>query len=229
MLYKSIITAFFASLAFSAIANTAVDTPTGYYDKKESGFYQKNFDRSPDLSSSACKKFNELLLRGGKPEFKVSKETWIQKLMDNNVAIVFDLRKENTDSQKEKERLNAEGIDYVKLPLKTEGSDQDAVLTIEEQKAVASGETPVTTKTILPRTEATLSILKKIEEALASNKRIYLHCQRGEDRTGTIVALLRNCDEWRKEFIRYGGSLYPALAKHFKDVQAAQLKMQKAN
>ena len=53
-----------------------------------------------------------------------------------------------------------------------------------------------------------------------SGNGIYLHCQRGEDRTGLMIALLRECQEssWKSEFIDYGGVMYKPLLKLMMDV-----------
>jgi protein tyrosine/serine phosphatase len=77
------------------------------------------------------------------------------------------------------------------------------------------------------RVDATLHVLKLANEFLDSNQRIYVHCQRGEDRTGVFVSLLRDLkDNWKKEFSNYGGSYYTALKKHREDVVR---KMQQLN
>ena len=47
---------------------------------------------------------------------------------------------------------------------------------------------------------------------LGKGERVYVHCQRGEDRTGTFIRLLRACGEAsRQEYRVYGGSKYAAL------------------
>ena len=65
-----------------------------------------------------------------------------------------------------------------------------------------------------------------------SNTGIYLHCMRGEDRTGLMVALLRNCQQnsqdkkpnnsWKSEFSEYGGAMYKPLQKLMTDVNKSR-------
>ncbi len=208
---------------FSFVLFAAVDTPSGSYSKKESGFYLGHFDRSPDLAGYIGK-FDGNVVRGGQPNFNDG-TTWINKLKDNSVALVIDLRKEGLSLTKERNDLKAAGISYVILPWNTDGSDQSPKLKVTERIFVKGIYTEHTET--FDRVDATLRVLKLANEYLDSNQRIYVHCQRGEDRTGTFISLLRDLkDNWKKEFSNYGGSYYTALRKHREDVVR---KMQQLN
>jgi protein tyrosine/serine phosphatase len=67
----------------------------------------------------------------------------------------------------------------------------------------------------MPRVQATLYVLSLMEKVVSeqSENGIYLHCQRGEDRTGLMMALLRECTStaWKSEFNEYGGVMYKPL------------------
>jgi hypothetical protein len=205
----------FASLFLIQIANSAEDVPTGSYSKSESGFYLHHFDRAPDLSGYLGK-FEGNLFRGGQPNFNDGGD-WLKKLQDNSISLVVDMRHEGADLTKEKTDLKNAGISYVLLPWHTDGTDQPTSLKVVERLFVGG----VFTEHIenFPKVDASLRVLHLANDYLGEGKRIYVHCQRGEDRTGVFVSLLRNLDDnWKKEFANYGGSYYASLKKHREDI-----------
>ena len=209
---------FFLNLLFIFTINaTGADQATGSYDVEEEGFYLKHFDRSPD-SDENCQTFNGLLLRGGQPDLKSN--TWLEKIKDNDVSLVVDLRNDS-DNSSEKNSLLKSGISYIKLPLTTFASNQARNLKVEEASPCFENNcTPTTTITEFYRTKASIYVLKKIRAAFANNKKVYLHCKRGQDRTGLIAGLLRHCSNWETEFKNYKGYLYPALKSHLKEIKS---------
>src|SRR5206468_3498380 len=124
-----------------------------------------------------------------------------------------DLRDEGQGLTKERDALKAAGISYVLLPWKTEGSDEPSTMKVTERlfiKGVYS-EQVVT----LNNVDAAIRELELVDDYLDNNRAVYIHCQRGEDRSGTFISLLRDLtDSWKIEFSNYGGSLYPALKVH---------------
>ena len=192
------------------------------YEKKEAGFYLNHYDQMKDLKDQSCKSFLGSVYRGGAPLFDGS-NNWIKKINSSKIKMVFDLREETNNAALERDTLLKNGIAYVKLPLKTSGTSQDANMTVEV--AIPSSDlksSPVITKTSMTNVDATLYVLDLMEKNIneQSLNAIYLHCQRGEDRTGLMVALLRECQEssWKSEFINYGGVMYKALQKLMIDV-----------
>ena len=187
------------------------------YEKKEAGFYLNHYDRMKDLKDQSCKTFLGSVYRGGLPLFDGT-DNWIKKINASKVKMVFDLRDETKNAALERDTLLKNGIAYVKLPLKTSGSAQDANMTVEV--AIPSSDlksSPIITKTTMSNVEATLYVLDLMDKNIneQSTNTIYLHCQRGEDRTGLMVGLLRDCKEssWKSEFINYGGVMYKSLDK----------------
>jgi len=186
------------------------------YNNKETGFYLKHFANPSDLKDTSCKQFLKTVYRGGQPIFDGS-DTWIKRLKATKVKRVFDLREETGNALKERDQLLANGISYYKLPLRTQGNTQLPEMTIEEAIAAeVKGGAPTINKIKMSSVSATKYILEKMEEVISkqsTDETIYLHCQRGEDRTGLMVALLRHCagTGYKQEFLSYGGVMYKPL------------------
>jgi hypothetical protein len=184
------------------------------YDKKATGFYLKHFAQVKDLKDTSCKQFLKTVYRGGQPDFSVG-DAWINKIKASKIKVVFDLRSETTNAIKERDLLLANGIGYVKIPLSTTGNIMPENLTVEVAEPSNGFSSPVITKTTMPRVQATLYVLSLMEKVVSeqSENGIYLHCQRGEDRTGLMMALLRECSStaWKSEFNEYGGVMYKPL------------------
>ena len=215
---------FFASL-FSVFI--FVSSPVqASYSKNVSGFYLKHFALMKDLKDTTCKPFLNRVFRGGQPVFDGT-DTWLKKIKSTSIKTVFDLRSESTNAAKERDALLQNGIGYVKLPLTTGGNVPPEYFVVEvavpgnflNGKPVTS---PTITKSRMTSTEATIFVLNMMEEKISSqgNDSIYLHCQRGEDRTGLMVALLRDCSTtgWKTEFNSYGGVMYKPLQYLFTEV-----------
>ncbi len=191
---------------FSNQVIAAPDASHGYYDGKAAGFYggasqpsQGHFDRSQILAGQNC--FNsQLLLRGGAPQYQKAKDKVIEKLVNNQVAVLVDLRTERS----EKDRLAQNDLvtnkileQVVHVPMTTEARP-DA-------------------KTNNP--QLVLNSLKLVRTYLMHGKAVYIHCMHGEDRTGEFIQMLRTsygtqpCPDSDKEFRNYGGSRYSSLQK----------------
>lgn len=186
------------------------------YDNKGTGFYLKHYATQGDLKDATCKPFLKTVLRGGQPVFDGS-NTWLNKLKASKVKRVFDLREETTNAALERDTLLKNGIGYVKLPLRTSGTTQAATMTVEVATPSSDLKSPATIiKTKMSSVDATLYVLNLMEEVISKQSledTIYLHCQRGEDRTGLMVALLRQCagTGYKQEFLSYGGVMYKPL------------------
>ena len=195
------------------------------YDKKASGFYLKHFATASDLKDASCKQFLKTVNRGGQPVFDGT-DTWLKRLKSTNVKRVFDLRSENGNAALERDILLRNGIGYVKMPLKTGGTSQDTTMSIEVATPSPNGlSSPIITKIIMPTLEATAYVLSLMEEVISKQspeETIYLHCQRGEDRTGLMIALLRQCagTGHKQEFLSYGGVMYKPLQKLFDEMRS---------
>ncbi|NOT80201.1 MAG: hypothetical protein HOP07_14500 [Bacteriovoracaceae bacterium] len=196
------------------------------YSKNISGFYLKHFALMKDLKDTSCKPFLNRVYRGGQPVFDGS-DTWLKKIKSSQIKTVFDLRSETKNAAIERDTLLKNGIGYVKLPLTTGGTIPSEYFDVEvaipgnfaNGKQVSSH---IITKTRMTSTEATIYVLEMMEEkiSLQGTDGIYLHCQRGEDRTGMMVALLRDCTGtgWKTEFNSYGGVMYKPLQYLFTEV-----------
>lgn len=205
----------FLSVSFKALAS---------YDNKSSEFYLKHFANPTDLADKSCKPFLKALYRGGQPVFDGT-DKWLLKLKASGIKQVFDLREESGNAVKERDLLLKNGIAYVKLPLRTSGESQPAQFSVEVATPSSDlSSPPVITKTLMNSTDGTIYVLNLMEEMLSKQSKdqsIYLHCQRGEDRTGLMVALLRQCQGtgYKSEFVSYGGVMYKPLQKLMTDVK----------
>ena len=190
------------------------------YDSKVSGFYLNHFAQPKDLKDNACKQFLKTVYRGGQPVFDGT-DTWINKIKSSKIKMVFDLREETKHAALERDTLLKNGIGYVKLPLRTSGNTQPENFEVEvAYPAINKFQSPIRTKTLMNSVEATIYVLNLMEAIIdkQTDESIYLHCQRGEDRTGLMVALLRNCGSFKSEFLDYGGVMYKPLQKLMDDV-----------
>lgn len=192
------------------------------YDNKGTGFYLKHYANPGDLKDTTCKPFLKTVLRGGQPVFDGS-NTWLKKLKDSNVKMVFDLRSETGNAALERDTLLKNGIGYVKLPLKTSGNTQPSTMVVEVATPATEFRSASVVKTTMTSVEATMYVLDMMEEVISKQsdkEKIYLHCQRGEDRTGLMVALLRQCSGtgYKQEFLSYGGVMYKPLEQLMKDI-----------
>lgn len=202
----------------SSFLHAAEDIPNGSYSEREVGFYLDHFDRSPDPVDSIVK-FNGNLFRGGQPDFNDG-NAWLRKLQENSIELVIDIRHEAASLIEERNALQAAGISYILLPWHTDGNDQPTNLTVVER--IFENGNFFQNEESLPRVEASLKVLEIANNYLDQGRRIYIHCQRGEDRTGTFISLLRDPnDNWSLEYRRYGGSTYRALSKHRADIAHA--------
>lgn len=213
------------SSLFTALALlTFTVTPTyASYNNKEPGFYLNHYANPSDLKDATCKQFLKTVYRGGQPVFDGS-DTWIKRLKANNIRRVFDLRQETGNAANERDTLLKNGISYYKIPLRTSGDRQLPEMTIEEaHPASFKGGKATITKTKMTSVEATKYILEQMEEIISkqsTSEAIYLHCQRGEDRTGLMIALLRQCagNGYKQEFLSYGGVMYKPLQSLMNEV-----------
>jgi hypothetical protein len=222
---QSLSSSLFMASLFSAFLLTSAPAQASY-SKNVAGFYLKHFALMKDLKDTTCKPFFNRIYRGGQPVFDGS-DNWLKKIKSTPIKTVFDLRSESTNAAKERDALLQSGIGYVKLPLTTGGNVPPEFMTVEiavpgnfvDGKPVSS---PTITKTRMTSIAATMFVLDMMEEKISTqgNDSIYLHCQRGEDRTGLMVALLRDCSTtgWRSEFNSYGGVMYKPLQFLFNEV-----------
>lgn len=193
------------------------------YDNKGTGFYLKHYANPGDLKDASCKPFLKTMLRGGQPVFDGS-DAWIKKLKASNVKQVFDLRSETGNAALERDTLLKNGIGYVKLPLKTSGDRQPETMIVEVATPATEFRSAFITKTTMNSIEATVYVLELMENVISKQsetEKIYLHCQRGEDRTGLMVALLRQCagTGYKQEFLSYGGVMYKPLQQLMNEVK----------
>lgn len=195
------------------------------YDNKATGFFLKHFAMVKDLKDTSCKQFIKTVYRGGQPDFSAG-DAWINKIKASKVKVVFDLRSETTNAINERDILLKNGIGYVKIPLSTSGNIMPATLTVEVAEPTNGFSSSVITKTAMPRVEAAIYVLSLMNKVISeqSENAIYLHCQRGEDRTGLMVALLRECNgnAWKSEFNEYGGVMYKPLQALMDEVRQFQ-------
>jgi hypothetical protein len=172
----------------------------GFYGKKIPGFYLGHFDGIGLLAG--CRDYDRRLYRGGRPD--LAGKAWVQLIKKEGIDYILDLRSEATRSSEE--AAIREGLGYIHIPLVTGGRVQPAKMTIKVRHLGQS-----TLVREMDPVDATISILQLVDQLSAKGHRIYIHCARGEDRTGTIVSLLRKCNNARAEFRRYGGSDYASL------------------
>lgn len=110
-------------------------------------------------------------------------EKWIKKLKQEGVEAIVDLRNEAPSNASELAIKN--GFKYTLVRLSGTKNSQ----------------------------EVKDKFFKTVEEVRTSSLKTFIHCQRGEDRTGVFIATLRDCPQWKKEFKDFGGTLYPALKR----------------
>jgi protein tyrosine/serine phosphatase len=195
----------------------------GGYDNLGNGFYLKHYAQMKDLKDTSCKQFLKTVYRGGQPVFDGS-TTWIDRIKASKIKVVFDLREETKNAALERDTLLKNGIGYVKLPLRTSGDTQAATMNVEVAMPGANKySSPIITKSVMDSVAATKYVLELMQNVISeqSENGIYLHCQRGEDRTGLMIALLRECNgtAWKSEFLDYGGVMYKPLQQLMNDVK----------
>ena len=178
------------------------------YTKTTEGFFLKHFDNVGTRES--CRDFGQSLARGGQPDLKSKK--WVEKLRAEGITYIVDLR--NEAGTEEEEATLKEGLGYLWIPIRTDGTAQRSSMNYKirylGQNTVTKSADPVT---------ATLEIIYAIQSLTQKGHRVYIHCARGEDRTGIILGLLRKCDSWYSEFKGYGGSYYNSLKWLFENVK----------
>ncbi len=109
-------------------------------------------------------------------------ENGVKELSKLGVKTIIDLRGEDKNSQKEKEWAKNAGIKFIAVDLKN---------------------------WFKPKTEDIEQIIKYIDAP--ENQPVFVHCRRGADRTGTVVAVYRiiarqlhgETGDWRSEKIRF--------------------------
>ena len=159
------------------------------YDGKTDGFYLKHFAKVNDNVASDCTKLNGRVYRGGVPDLKTDK--WIKKLKEEGIQLVVDLRHEGIGLTKEKSILEKNNIKYILIPIDNVKYNKAPVVDL---------------------------FWKTTYEVKNSNDRVYVHCQRGEDRTGVFIGTMRTCPSWKTEFKDFGGVLYPSLKELMEDI-----------
>lgn len=132
-------------------------------------------------SLAGCRDYGGNLYRGG----EITGEAGWAKLKALGIDYVIDLRNE-ADLGDERAAISR-GFNYVNIPLRTSGTHSDDTV------------------------ERTRDSLRLIERMSLTGRKFYIHCQRGEDRTGVVIGMLRRCDAWAREFRSYGGVMYSPL------------------
>ena len=108
------------------------------------------------------------------------KEGGLQKLSALGIKTVINLRDDDEREQREEQQAKAAGLRYFNIPLSNSRAPSDA------------------------QVERVLAIINAQE-----NQPVFVHCQRGADRTGTIIAVYRiSHDGWTSEQAK-------AEAKHY--------------
>lgn len=148
------------------------------------------------------------VFRGGRPDF--SEPNALATLKENNVSLVVDLRVESARSRKVEEDILIENnIGYFNVGLTTELPLPNRTRVYRHHPGEASSQSLPSTLTAVERT------IRVIRAELEQGGNVFIHCAHGEDRTGLIVALLRDCRSWRGEFNAYGGTMYSGLQQIF--------------
>ncbi len=172
----------------------------GYYDNKADGFFLGHFDSIGELRG--CRNFDSTLYRGGRPE--LDSRAWLDRFLNEKIDYVIDLRSEA--NQRAEDTIVNAGLGYIHLPLYTGGTTQP---TPSELKIHFPGEdVQIIKKDIV---DLTIDLLNLTDQLSQDGHKIYIHCARGEDRSGIFIALLRKCAAWNPEFRRYGGVEYDPL------------------
>jgi hypothetical protein len=145
---------------------------------------------------ASCAAPSERVLRGGAPT-----AAGLACLKEQGVTAVIDLRTAG-EARGARERAQALGLGYQRFPMVNHGDG-------------AAG-----------NARAVGQALAAIEAALASSPtaKVYVHCARGEDRTGLVVAALRLRKQGcaapvvRREMIAHGYFPYPPLEAVWNDL-----------
>ena len=129
-------------------------------------------------------------------------------LKELGIAAVLDLRTDvEVSISKEPEQIVAAGINYLRFPMST-----DEVVASEECRALGIKSTECNSL-------AVDRSVNKIKELLSFSKKIYIHCARGEDRTGLVIGMFRRrVQDWdrdraRKEMRDFWYAPYPVLER----------------
>lgn len=185
-------------IALSTYSKT-LDKSRGTYKNDFNGFYLKHFDRIKIPQQNSILKN---VFRSGKPDYSNAES--IKTLNDNGIKFVVNLQAEERNITKITKLLADKGITFIHLPLDTSENKKPGVN--DPQK--------------------TLEVLNRIEDLLSAkpNDSVLVHCQRGEDRTGVFIRLLRESNgesvvSSTKDFKNYGGVLYKPLQKLYEEVK----------
>lgn len=147
------------------------------------------------------------LFRGGKPA-----QTGIECLKSAGVNAIVDLRSEGETSRSSEESWAREaGIRYFAFPMTTDESVPSAACRSRGETAVQCNQS------------ALLAAVQLLKQLLADgvSEGVFVHCARGEDRTGLVLGTYRLQEQgpsqgWtkaraRQEMREYGYSPYPSL------------------
>ncbi len=198
MKFNQSIVFFVAIFAISAHSKT-LEKSRGSYKNDFNGFYLKHFDRIKIPHQNSILKN---VFRSGKPDYSNTES--IKTLNDNGIKYVVNLQAEERNIAKLTKLFSEKGITLIHLPLDTGENKKKGVN--DPQK--------------------TLDVLNRIEDLLSTkpNDGVLVHCQRGEDRTGVFIRLLRESNgesvaSTTKDFKNYGGVLYKPLQKLYEEVK----------
>ncbi len=147
----------------------------------------------PGLPNAA--RVNSTLYRGAQPSPAAFAE--LRKL---GIDLVIDFRDSREDIQREKERVEAQGMTFVSIPWNAEHN---------------------------PSRDNVIAFFATLHDN--SGKKIFVHCQRGADRTGVMIALYRIVyDHWTPDqavaemnAFHYWNQFLPHLARYVEAFPAA--------
>jgi hypothetical protein len=162
------------------------------------------------------------LFRGGVPSTGAA----LDRLQADGVGLDIDLRKDDENPAAEAARAVARGMTYINIPLNEFwGNDVPERIPIRVRRpGMATWE-----ERSVPTADAVAAGVLYLRGWLAQAGgrsgavNAFVHCWAGEDRTGMFMRLLRQCDAASGEMTTCGGTLYPALARIYRDASARLL------